>query len=494
MFLKKLFSFATLTLLVALTLSSIAAWYSVLGLTAIFAAAVVPIMIMGGSLEFAKVVTTVWLHRYWNRAGWKLKLYLVPAVIMLAFLTSMGIFGFLSKAHSDQSLVSGDVQAKVAVYDQKIKTAKDNIDSDRKALQQMDAAVDQVMGRSTDVKGAQQSTNIRKSQSKERARLNKEIEDNQTIISNLNDEAAPIRAQVRKVEAEVGPIKYIAALIYGDNPDNNLLERAVRWVIIVIVFVFDPLALTLVLAAQSSYEWLDEDLKKEEEEKLQPKEVEPEDFEPEEIHDKCGTPECCGKCDTAVDAEFIARLDAVKPKEIAHEVSIDAPSDTIETDPPVEESVEQLEQIEETVTEIVIPEELEIQTEGVTIHEMEHGYVQVDGKQMHKSAFLGMNPRLLASPNDEKNGPGFGSIFPQFAAKGDVFVRVDTLPNRVYKFDGVRWIEINKDLSDSYLYDEEYLKHLVAKVESGEYDVELLSDNERSQIEDYLQRTTKTDK
>ena len=86
------------------------------------------------------------------------------------------------------------------------------------------------------------------------------------------------------------------------------------------------------------------------------------------------------------------------------------------------------------------------------------------------------------------------SIFPQFAAKGDVFVRVDTLPNRVYKFDGVRWIEINKDLSDSYLYDEEYLKHLVAKIESGEYDVELLSDNERSQIEDYLQRTTKTDK
>jgi hypothetical protein len=493
MFLKKLFSFATLTLLVALTLSSIAAWYSVLGLTAIFAAAVVPIMIMGGSLEFAKVVTTVWLHRYWNRAGWKLKLYLVPAVIMLAFLTSMGIFGFLSKAHSDQSLVSGDVQAKVAVYDQKIKTAKDNIDSDRKALQQMDAAVDQVMGRSTDVKGAQQSTNIRKSQSKERARLNKEIEDNQTIISNLNDQAAPIRAQVRKVEAEVGPIKYIAALIYGDNPDNNLLERAVRWVIIVIVFVFDPLALTLVLAAQSSYEWLDDDLKKEEEEKLQPKEVEPEDFEPEEIHDKCGTPECCGKCDTAVDAEFIARLDAVKPKEIAHEVSIDAPSDTIETDPPVEESVEQLEQIEETVTEIVIPEELEIQTEGVTIHEMEHGYVEYEGKHMNKAAFLGMHHRLLATPEDDKSGPGFGTSFPQFAGKNDIFVRVDILPNRVYKFDGTRWIEVNKELSDSYLYDEEYLRHLVNKIELGEYDVELLSENERLQIEEYLRRTTNTD-
>jgi len=522
MFLKKLFSFATLTLLVALTLSSIAAWYSVLGLTAIFAAAVIPITIMGGSLEIAKVVTTVWLHKYWNRAGWKLKLYLVPAVIMLAFLTSMGIFGFLSKAHSDQSLVSGDIQAKISVYDQKIQTAKENITSDRKALQQMDAAVDQVMGRSTDVRGAQQSTNIRKSQSKERARLNKDIEDNQTIISKLNDEAAPIRAQVRKVEAEVGPVKYIAAFIYGDNPDNNLLERAVRWVIIVIVFVFDPLALTLVLAAQSSYEWLDEDLNKQEEE------FDEDDFkekffdskgkvdpdinlgfdDPEEVvHDKCGTPECCGQCDTAVDDEFLAKLNAVKPKEVAHDVSNDVQSDDVESDalvgedlpetsvPATDEPVEELEPSEEgTVSEPESIGEVEIETEGVTIHEMEHGYVQVDGKQMHKSAYLGMHPRLLASPNDEKSGPGFGSIFPQFAAKGDVFVRVDTLPNRVYKFDGVRWIEINKDLSDSYLYDEEYLKHLVAKIESGEYDVELLSDNERSQIEEYLQRTTNTDK
>ena len=125
MLLRKIFSFPTLTLIVALTLSAIAAWYSILGLTAIFAAAVIPIIIMGGSLEVAKVVTTVWLHRYWDRAGWVLKMYLIPAVVALAFLTSMGIFGFLSKAHSDQELVSGDVGAKVAVYDEKIKTARD---------------------------------------------------------------------------------------------------------------------------------------------------------------------------------------------------------------------------------------------------------------------------------------------------------------------------------------------------------------------------------
>jgi len=266
MFLRKVFSFATLTLLVALTLSSIAAWYSIQGLMAIFAAAVVPIMIMGGSLEFAKVVTTVWLHRYWDRAGWKLKLYLVPAVIALAFLTSMGIFGFLSKAHSDQTLVSGDVGAKVAVYDMKIQTAKENIAANRKALTQMDSQVDQLLGRTADDKGANRAVSVRNQQKAERNRLQKEIEADQQAIAKLNDEAAPIRAQVRKVEAEVGPIKYIAALIYGDNPDSNLLERAVRWVIILIVFVFDPLALTLVLAAQSSYEWLEEDLNKKDEE------------------------------------------------------------------------------------------------------------------------------------------------------------------------------------------------------------------------------------
>jgi hypothetical protein len=238
-----------ITLAVALGLSVIAAYYSIAGLTAIFAAAVIPIMIMGSILELAKVVVTIWLHEYWSRARWLMKLYLVPAVIMLMVITSMGIFGFLSKAHSDQSLVSGDVQAKISVYDEKIKTAKDNIDADRKALKQLDDAVDQVMGRSSDEKGADKAVAIRRSQGKERARLIADIDAEQKKIANLNEEAAPIRAEVRKVEAEVGPIKYIAALIYGDNPDANILERAVRWVIILLVCVFDPLAIMMLLAS-----------------------------------------------------------------------------------------------------------------------------------------------------------------------------------------------------------------------------------------------------
>jgi hypothetical protein len=180
----------------------------------------------------------------------------------------MGIFGFLSKAHIDQGLVSGDVQSKIAIYDEKIKTAKENIEADRKQLKQMDEAVDQVMARSTTEEGATKSNAIRKTQARDRTALAKSIEANQKLIGVLNDEAAPIRAEVRKVEAEVGPIKYIAALIYGDNPDTNLLEAAVRWVIILIVAVFDPLALVLILAAQQNIRWAKDDRERQEQEKL----------------------------------------------------------------------------------------------------------------------------------------------------------------------------------------------------------------------------------
>ena len=116
----------------------VAAYYSIAGLTAIFATAIVPIIIMGAILEVGKVTVTIWLHEYWHRCRWLMKCYLVPAVFMLMVITSMGIFGFLSKAHMDQGMVSGDVQAKISIYDEKIKTSKENIDANRKALKQMD--------------------------------------------------------------------------------------------------------------------------------------------------------------------------------------------------------------------------------------------------------------------------------------------------------------------------------------------------------------------
>jgi len=246
---------AWLALLSGLTISSVAIWYSVAGLVSIFAAAVVPIIVMGVVLEVSKLIATVWLKINWTRAPVFIRSYLIAAIAILMLITSMGIFGFLSKAHSDAGLVSGDIQAKISVYDEKIKTAKDNIDANRKALKQMDEAVDQVMGRSQDEKGADKAVALRRTQQKERARLQSEIQAEQKTISNLSEERAPIAAEVRKVEAEVGPIKYIANFIYGDNPDANVLEKAVTWVIIIIVVVFDPLAVILLLASQYSFQW-----------------------------------------------------------------------------------------------------------------------------------------------------------------------------------------------------------------------------------------------
>jgi hypothetical protein len=244
---------AYLALISGLSISAVAVYYSVIGLTAIFAAAAIPIIIMGAVLEISKLIATVWLKQNWAIAPWTVRSYLLAAIVVLMGITSMGIFGFLSKAHSDQSLVSGDAQSKIAIYDEKIKTAKDNIDANRKALKQMDEAVDQVMARSSSETGADKAVGLRRAQQKERARLQSEISAEQKTIAILTEARAPIAADIRKVEAEVGPIKYIAQFVYGES-DKDLLEKAVTWVIIILIVVFDPLAVILLLASQISFQ------------------------------------------------------------------------------------------------------------------------------------------------------------------------------------------------------------------------------------------------
>ena len=552
--LKRIFSFSNLTLLVALILSTIAAWYSIIGLTTIFAGAVVPVIIMGSALELAKIITTVWLRKYWHRAGLLIKLYLVPAVMAIALITSMGIFGFLSKAHMDQGVTSGDVQAKIAIYDEKIKTEKENIEANRKALKQMDEGVDQVLGRSTTETGAEKAVAMRKSQQKERTRLQNEILQSQKSIAGLNNERAPIAAEVRKVEAEVGPIKYIAALLYGDNPDANILERAVRWVIILLVIVFDPLALMLVLAANQSKDWDDEDepaykpddgpineevleaLRERAKEELPTGEliskenlfseevdekefdikdhpylftpagsdtppgvepVGPQVYKPEPSDDtldpcyKCGTPlmiapgigpfcpnKECDVSDNTLGVEPI-EITYIPPAPIVEDApnfeAIKVDGEWVQTGPAFEEK-----------DKVDLPDTIDSKT--IPYQELDGGYVMFDGKHMHKDVLLGMRPDLLklVADSGRQSKTSFGTSFPSIAGKGDTFVRVDSLPNKVYKFDGTRWIVVNKEQSTSYLYDHEYIKYLVEKIDKGEYDIELLSDTEKQQIEEYL--------
>jgi len=238
----------TLLLINALFLSAIAAFYAITGLIAIFATAVIPIAIMGTALETAKLVIASWLYRRWNDITKVMKYYFSVSLIVLMFLTSMGIFGFLSKAHLDQAVPTGEVSSKVYILDDKIKYQRDLISRNQKTIKQLDDLVEQSIGRTNDEKGINAATELRRKQEGQRNKLVAEIEKAQNTINALNNERAPIAGQLRKIEAEVGPIKYIAALIYGDQIDETILEKAVRFVIIIIVFVFDPLAVMMLIA------------------------------------------------------------------------------------------------------------------------------------------------------------------------------------------------------------------------------------------------------
>ena len=487
--------FGYFTLFVALFISAVAAYYSIVGLTAIFSAAVIPIVIMGASLEVGKVTAAVWLKLNWHRANLTYKLYLVPALIFLMFLTSMGIFGFLSQAHSDQSLVSGDVQAKISVYDEKIRTAKDNIDANRKALKQMDEAVDQVMGRSADEKGADKAVSIRRSQAKERARLLSEISAEQKTIATVNEARAPIAAEVRKVEAEVGPIKYIAAFVYGDNPETNILERAVRWVIILIVAVFDPLALVLILAAQQSIKWAREDKQDQAATSIDPEE-EDKDFSGSVEIESTYEPDDGALTDDQVEqikttvAEKYPYLNQpfVHFKDLKPMVATPPEPEVV----PEPESKVVTEAVPETPTRVITAEE-SAQLETVAWPE-EPASAPATAKR-YKAPITPVpetrNVRKemqLAADNVEgtQARSDFGLKFPDSSNKGDMFLRVDYLPNKLFKFNGIKWIEVDKSKTDSYTYDEQYILFLIEKLKTGEYDIDQLSASEQELVADKL--------
>lgn len=241
-----------LALFTALSISTVSAYFSIIGLTAIFAAAKIPIIILGSALEFGKIVSTLFVHRHWKDLSFALRSYLSVAIVILMLITSLGSFGFLSKAHLDQALPSDNNQIQLNIIDQKMQTDKDNITAAKTELSQLDAAVNQMMGRTTDATGAQRSVNIRKNQTKDRQRIADTIDSANKDLLVLQQQEAPLKAEQNKIAVEVGPIKYIADMIYGSNGstvDPTILEKAVRIVIMMLVAVFDPLAIVLLLSA-----------------------------------------------------------------------------------------------------------------------------------------------------------------------------------------------------------------------------------------------------
>ena len=370
---KYAYALAIITLLSALSISAVAAWYSIVGLTAIFAAAVKPIIIMGTTLEIGKIVATLWLHSNWHRAPKLMRAYLFSSVLLLMFITSMGIFGFLSKSHIEQTAIGQDNQAVILSLDSninrsdnKILSLQKEIDSlnrgsstrvdslieneqqnlnqlketirqekydirndAEKRINEQDVRLQQAGERKkADIESSEnrfdvsdkttrdiekydeeiaqakqnelgvasrvqnQKTRIRTEEAAGLRRLDERYENSivkseeriqelrgtatlkvediderieeievslskeQQKINEWKSEKFELEAEYRKLEAEVGPIKYIAEFIYGEEADKNLLEAAVRWVIIIIVIVFDPLAIVLLLAATRQFEWI----------------------------------------------------------------------------------------------------------------------------------------------------------------------------------------------------------------------------------------------
>lgn len=242
--------FTWITLATALTLSGIAAFYSIVGLTTIFAGAYWPIVIMGSVLEVAKVVATSWVYRNWFKTNTTIKYYLTAAVGVLMLITSMGIFGFLSKAHTTQAIAGGDNTLQIQQLDQKIQRQQGRINDAQLVLSQLDAAV-QVLIDSNRIRGSQGSIAVRESQKAERAELTNLIDDANEQISNFQSQKLKLNQEQLIIEAEVGPIKYIAEMFYTESSQENL-NKAVRAAIILIVIVFDPLAIALLIAANSS--------------------------------------------------------------------------------------------------------------------------------------------------------------------------------------------------------------------------------------------------
>jgi len=242
-----------LTLLTALSIAAVAAWYSIVGLMAIFAGAVIPIAIMGGVLEVGKLVTAAWLHQNWKKTSLWMKSYLTSAVLLLMVITSLGIFGFLSKAHLEHSIaIGGTNELQISNLERQIARQQSIIGDSETVLSQLDAQVQTLIDYDR-IRGPSGSIATRQGQAEERQTLNENIDAAYNRIEELQTILAPIQQEKLAIEVEVGPLKYIAELIYGQEGAEDYFDEAVRAVIILLIITFDPLAVVLLLAATQGF-------------------------------------------------------------------------------------------------------------------------------------------------------------------------------------------------------------------------------------------------
>lgn len=482
--------FALITMFAGLAMSITAATFAIFGIVAMFAGMPMFAVAMGAVIELGKVVGVTWLYRNWYEPT-KIKYAMLPVVTLSLLLTSLGIFGMLSKAHLEQTSPVANNEIQIVRLDQQIAREQSKITDAEQVISQLDQSVQALIDFDR-IRGPDGALAVRESQAEQRELLRQTIDTAQSEVDRLEDQKLELTQELSAIALEVGPVKYLAELVYGDGTDRT--EEAVRWVIIAFIFVFDPMAILLLMAANYT---LDQRKKRIAESTT----VIPEVKEPvikEEI-----------RVEQDKNEPVIDTTDSTSEPEqpvFTEPEPISEPEPVVETKQPEPEPepvhenreaniTEQLsigpdivEEFDEIISAPKKQQDKQIPLDNVTLCDVGGGYVEYNNHLYQKDALKEINPELFRLKPDQPSMPnsGFGTAFPKIAQKKDIFVRVDVIPNKVYRFEGSKWIEINKNLSSTYLYDQEYIKYLIDKISNGEYDIELLSEQEKNQIDEYL--------
>ena len=495
-----------IALLTALSISGVAAYYSIYGLTAIFSGVFLPIVIMGGVLEVGKIVTTVWLHTYWRDIRMFLKLYMSVAVVVLMFITSMGIFGFLSRAHIEVTSQAGGGELLIQQVELSIATEQKRIDDARAVMKQMDDAITGLLKgsganaeRDNNRTAAMttQATKLRESQKKERASLNASIDEANKRIATLNKEKLKLQQEDLKMQAEVGPIKYIAQLIYDENANKDIMEKAVRWVIIIIVAVFDPLAVCMVLGVTMVM-----NKRREDKETLAAAKVHDDiAHEIDRVIEKIVEVEV--EKVREVPVEVIREVEVIKeievPVEVIREVEVIKEIEKIvEIEKPVEvikeikiEDTDKLEELQNEIKSLL--EELE-QKDQLLAARLQAIELDVNDPVETQSSTTSILPDLeeVLAVKPDNAAPEmvvtFGTDFPKSAQNGQMFLKLDVIPSQLFKYNGNKWIQVDKEMNSSYANNQRVILMLMERLSSGEAEWDDLTAAEQEAVAPYLNR------
>lgn len=493
--------FGILTLFTALSMATVAAVFAIYGIIAIFAGMPQFALVMGAVIELGKVVGISWLYRNWSEPT-KIKYAMAPLVLVAMMLTSMGIFGLLSKAHLEQTSPVANNEVQITRLDQQIAREQSRIADSEEVISQLDQTVQTLIDFDR-IRGDDGALAVRESQAEQRELLRQTIDTAQAELDRLEDQKLELTQELTAIALEVGPVKYLAELVYGTETDRT--EEAVRWVIIAFIFVFDPMAILLLMAANYTF---DQRNKKPVEVVHQEPIIEnKEEPNVEKTTEELNNDDTTNDADTTItsqqsdsEPEVTAAGSTIRTNNLQETDERTDERDFVPVQPEgsidiitsIQDQPSSVDDAAQAMSESAAKKKepnKEIITDGVTpIIDVGDGYVEYNNHLYQKDALKEINPSLFSLKIDNASIPNssFGTQFPKIAKKKDMFVRVDVIPNKVYRFEGSKWIEINKNLSNTYLYDQEYIKYLVEKIDKGEYDIDLLSEQEKIQIEEYL--------